>query len=171
MNFSRKNRAPDGEMTMTPMIDMVFLLLIFFMCATKFRTVEGKIDSNLPADGTKPTPPPAVLPEKYIIYLDPADARFEGYDIAREYRSEADVRLQLDGRPLASYDALERELSAVFSLANRNPDKVAVEIAANEYLAFQPVAEAIGRCHKVGIQQLKFRLPQIHATSRYPIRW
>ena len=33
---------------MTPMIDIVFNLLIFFMCATKFRTEEGQIEAYLP---------------------------------------------------------------------------------------------------------------------------
>ena len=33
---------------MSPMIDIVFNLLIFFMCATKFRTPEGLIEAFLP---------------------------------------------------------------------------------------------------------------------------
>ncbi|MHC4829905.1 MAG: ExbD/TolR family protein [Planctomycetota bacterium] len=36
------------DMDMTPMIDIVFNLLIFFMCATKFRTEEGMIEAFLP---------------------------------------------------------------------------------------------------------------------------
>ena len=38
------------EMQMTPMIDVVFLLLIFFMCTLKFKTLEGKLSAYLPAD-------------------------------------------------------------------------------------------------------------------------
>lgn len=33
---------------LTPMIDVVFNLLVFFMCATKLRTVEGAITAYLP---------------------------------------------------------------------------------------------------------------------------
>ena len=33
---------------LTPMIDIVFNLLIFFMCATKFRSTEGLIMCFLP---------------------------------------------------------------------------------------------------------------------------
>ncbi|RMG19017.1 MAG: biopolymer transporter ExbD [Planctomycetota bacterium] len=36
------------ELDMTPMIDIVFNLLIFFMCATKFRSQEGMIEAFLP---------------------------------------------------------------------------------------------------------------------------
>ena len=38
------------EMQMTPMIDVVFLLLIFFMCTLKFKTLEGKLSAYLPKD-------------------------------------------------------------------------------------------------------------------------
>ena len=38
------------EMEMTPMIDVVFLLLIFFMCTLRFKTLEGKLSAYLPKD-------------------------------------------------------------------------------------------------------------------------
>ena len=40
----------DGEMEMTPMIDVTFLLLIFFMCTLRFKTLEGKLSAYLPKD-------------------------------------------------------------------------------------------------------------------------
>ncbi|MEZ5974873.1 MAG: biopolymer transporter ExbD [Planctomycetota bacterium] len=48
------------EMEMTPMIDVTFLLLIFFMCTLKFKMLEGKLTAYLPKDaGVNPedTPP------------------------------------------------------------------------------------------------------------------
>ena len=47
----RKSRAApseDVEMELTPMIDIVFNLLIFFMVATKFKSTEGFIKAFLP---------------------------------------------------------------------------------------------------------------------------
>jgi len=38
------------ELEMTPMIDVTFLLLIFFMCTLKFKTLEGKLSAFLPKD-------------------------------------------------------------------------------------------------------------------------
>jgi biopolymer transport protein ExbD len=35
---------------MTPMIDVTFLLLIFFMVTLKFKTLEGKLNAFLPKD-------------------------------------------------------------------------------------------------------------------------
>lgn len=40
---------------MSPMIDIVFNLLIFFLCATKFKTAEGAIETYLPKDQGQPT--------------------------------------------------------------------------------------------------------------------
>lgn len=47
----RKSKVADTDevkLDLTPMIDIVFNLLIFFMTATKFRTEEGMIESFLP---------------------------------------------------------------------------------------------------------------------------
>jgi hypothetical protein len=45
------------EINLTPMIDVVFQLIIFFMCAMKFKTLEKKIEAFLPKDrGLAKTP-------------------------------------------------------------------------------------------------------------------
>jgi len=48
----RKKSAEQEEVTlsMTPLIDVTFLLLIFFMCAMKFKTLERKVAAFLPKD-------------------------------------------------------------------------------------------------------------------------
>ena len=40
----------DLEMNMTPMIDIVFQLIVFFMLQLKFKEIDRQIDSNLPRD-------------------------------------------------------------------------------------------------------------------------
>jgi len=42
--------ADRHRMEMTPMIDVTFLLLIFFMCTLQFRTLEGQLHTHLPKD-------------------------------------------------------------------------------------------------------------------------
>lgn len=57
---------------MTPMIDVTFLLLIFFMCTIKFKTLEGKLSAYLPKDvGVNQTE--AVPIEKVEIRIDVAN--------------------------------------------------------------------------------------------------
>jgi biopolymer transport protein ExbD len=44
------------KLSITPLIDVTFLLLIFFMCAMKFKTLERKVAAFLPKDrGLAPT--------------------------------------------------------------------------------------------------------------------
>lgn len=58
-----------SDMEMTPMIDVTFLLLIFFMCTIKFKKLEGKLVAYLPKDmGQQTTIVPPV--EKLDIRLD-----------------------------------------------------------------------------------------------------
>ena len=47
MVTKRKVKFEEVEMDMTPMIDVTFLLLIFFLCL-EFKTLESKLSANLP---------------------------------------------------------------------------------------------------------------------------
>ncbi len=50
MKRSTDQAREEHEMDMTPMIDVTFLLLIFFMCTLRFKTLEGKLAAFLPKD-------------------------------------------------------------------------------------------------------------------------
>ena len=57
-------QGEDSELNMTPMIDIVFQLIIFFLLSLKFKTVDRRIDSMLPKDrGLAPTP---TFPEDFL---------------------------------------------------------------------------------------------------------
>jgi len=47
---------------MTPMIDVVFQLIVVFLCSMKFRTLDMKVEATLPEEGMssvfRPPPPP-----------------------------------------------------------------------------------------------------------------
>lgn len=46
----KKAEIAEVEMELTPMIDVVFLLLIFFIVTIKFKVLEGKLVTELPKD-------------------------------------------------------------------------------------------------------------------------
>jgi len=70
MNFSRRNKQP-LEITLTPMIDVVFLLLIFFMVTTTFSQ-QSELKINLPeAKGAE-----AESKEKMIVLTINADGLY-----------------------------------------------------------------------------------------------
>ena len=68
-----KKKKPSGDMQtqMTPMIDVTFQLLLFFILTFEFREAEGTIPGTLPAKGSiaqqvSDTPPPDPITIKVI---------------------------------------------------------------------------------------------------------
>jgi biopolymer transport protein ExbD len=51
------NKTDDSQLNMTPMIDIVFQLILFFLFSIHFKSLEYRIESSLPKDrGLKATP-------------------------------------------------------------------------------------------------------------------
>ena len=61
----------------TPLIDVMFLLLLFFLLTTKFRTEEGTLPGTLPASGGGPGVRQTELPN-LDVYVYPAGRANEG---------------------------------------------------------------------------------------------
>jgi biopolymer transport protein ExbD len=64
-----RNEDPDIELPLS-MIDVTFLLLIFFMCSMQFKTVEQKLDANLPKnEGQNPIPKKVEQPTEIRVKI------------------------------------------------------------------------------------------------------
>ena len=67
-NIAKELAEEEVKPDMTPIIDVTFNLLIFFMCSLKFKTLEGKLVSFLPTDrGLAATPSPIETEDAEII--------------------------------------------------------------------------------------------------------
>lgn len=91
------------KMEMTPMIDVTFLLLIFFLCTIKFKVLEGKLAAYLPKDvGVNTTP--AEPKEKVEITIkvdDPGQKVFAaGAEKGEPWTGDPDRRYEIVGREL-----------------------------------------------------------------------
>ena len=64
MRLPPSEAESDGP-NMTPVIDMVFLLLIFFLCATRFDQEEREVSAVLPA--VVESQPLSMPPEELVI--------------------------------------------------------------------------------------------------------
>ena len=76
----------ETEMNMTPMIDIVFQLIIFFLLTLKFKTLDRRIDSMLPKDrGLAPTPsfPPDFLKVKIKVFRRNLQSKEEAYTLIK----------------------------------------------------------------------------------------
>jgi len=84
---------------MTPMIDVTFLLLVFFLCTSQFRMHQRKLPQPLAKDGCCSTsvPPESRLPIEVWI-----DAQDDG----------SSPSLRLGKLPIADLEELERRLAS-----------------------------------------------------------
>lgn len=122
-----------STVNLTPMIDVVFLLVIFFMVATKFTEVERSIDLELPtaAEAGDSLPPdrPSVVAVR------------EGGQV------------ELDGAPV-TLDELTARLRGE---TEQQSDKQLV-IHGDARASFQHVAAAMAACQQGGVSELSITI-------------
>ena len=118
----------DELFNFTPMIDMVFNLLIFFMVSTHFAKVERELAVQLPA--ASQAMPLTAKPTEIFVNIDPQGRYFLG---SREL----------------SVEELEAHL---LQAARDNPVNQAVVIRADKRVAWDHVALAMKLCNQAGIR-------------------
>lgn len=131
----------DFEVSMTPMIDVVFLLLIFFVCTASFQIVEFVLPSQL------------ALPEQEQVELaeNLIAAELERIVIGI---TEPDGRLQLsiNEQPCKSLAALSTTLSALAKIDATLP--VALDIDAEAQIG--TAIDVYDRCRLAEFQRIQF---------------
>ena len=65
-----KRVIEEAELDMTPMIDIVFQLLIFFLLSAKFIALEGQLSSYLPKDRGLQASFSKIEPDEVIFFLE-----------------------------------------------------------------------------------------------------
>jgi len=76
-----KTTRPEDKQQLTAMIDVVFLLLIFFICTMSFRVIEGRVDTELPKDEGQNSGVVADLLEPLNIHIDNDASRSAGFAV------------------------------------------------------------------------------------------
>ena len=116
-----------GNLSLTPLIDVVFLLLIFFLVTSEFEEEERRLDITLPS-ATSARPMIGRVREIVI-------------DVDR------DGVIYLGGQAAAPA-SLEKEIRrAVID----NPTNQSVVIRADRAASFQPVVDVMDICNRVGV--------------------
>ena len=118
--------SDDARVNLTPMIDVVFLLIIFFMVATKFHELEREIDVALPK--TSDAQPLTEPPQEIIINV------------------KRDGTVTIRGRTLSLDD-----LRALLATAKASYPDQTVLVRGDEKAYYGRVARVLGVCKGVGI--------------------
>jgi biopolymer transport protein ExbD len=125
-----KNQAEEMPvLNLTSMIDVLFLLIIFFMVGTKFIESERQIELKLPQ--VSPGTSLSAAPEKKVVNV---------------YR---DGEITLDRRTV-SLDELSSRLAA----AREQYKSLGVTVRGDAAAPFERVANVLAACKKAGIGDL-----------------
>jgi biopolymer transport protein ExbD len=116
----KTQRDEQPTLNLTPMIDIVFLLVIFFMVGTKFAEAERNVDVTLP--NVNSSDAPTTPPRRHIITVSAqGDVLWDGTvvtitqlrsQLRTTRKAEGEVRIVLRGDADSPYGNVARVLNA-----------------------------------------------------------
>jgi biopolymer transport protein ExbD len=122
-----KHSSVASTLSLTPLIDVVFLLLIFFLVTSEFEEEERRLDIVLPSASS--AVPMTSKPREIVVDID------------------AEGMVYLSGEQ-TSLTELQRLLQVAVA---SNPTNQTVVIRADRATPFQPVVSVMDLCNKSGI--------------------
>ena len=131
MKFTRKNRSKAPQLALTSMLDVIFLLLCFFVTVSVFSQWESEISIKLPSATTAEEPDR--LPGEIIVNL------------------AKDGKTTVNGAAL-SLDELRTRLAKV---AKFYPDQ-AVIIRADKEVRYERLVAVIDTCRGANVWNFSF---------------
>ena len=131
MRFVRKNRSRAPQLALTSMLDVIFLLLCFFVTVSVFSQWESEITIKLPSAATAEEPDR--LPGEIIVNLDKGG------------------KVTVNGKALELKD-LESRLAKV---AKFYPDQ-AVIIRADKDVRYELLVSVIDTCRAANVWNFSF---------------
>lgn len=137
----KREPDPKAEVAMTPLIDCVFLLLVFFMVSTTFNKQEADISFSLP--GTAAQSDAVEMPDEQIIQITEAGQVFLN-DL--EYDSSEDPAMP----------ELVKTLVLFKQTADANRVPAMITIAPEDNVKQQRVVDVLNACTKAKIGNVTF---------------
>ena len=131
MKFTRKNRSRAPQLALTSMLDVIFLLLCFFVTVSVFSQWESEITIKLPSASTAEEPDR--LPGEIIVNLDKGG------------------KVTVNGKALGLDDLRDR----LAKVAKFYPDQ-AVIIRADKDVRYELLVGVIDTCRAANVWNFSF---------------
>ncbi len=140
-----KRTQVKAEFQIAPMIDCVFLLLIYFIMTSTLKRQEADISFQLP--GTVEQSEPLEIPDEQFIEI-----RENGEVIVNEYPygNVAEARL----------DALAAMLNRYREASEANKTTAQVTIQPADHIPHRGVVKVMDACARAGIESVNFALSE-----------
>jgi biopolymer transport protein ExbD len=125
----RTKSPPEEDFPMTPMIDMVFLLLVFFMTVSTLAQADRQVKLDLPESVSSDVPED--LADRGTISLDAEGQIFLG----------------------AQSQTLETMQAAIKASLSENPD-LRIQVRADRATPYHNIKEVLRSCAEVGAYEV-----------------
>ena len=144
MKIKKEKEIPEARVELVPLIDCVFLLLIFFMCAATMSKVDAPTSVKLPiaANAAEQKDPS----RRGTVNVIPVGERTPENEIATEQR------------PFMVYGKLvnEEELTKVMEARLKEEPTLRLYLRADRNVKFATIKRAMGACAAAGVQDVIF---------------
>jgi len=142
----RRRREPRGvaiAVNFAPMIDVTFLLLIFFLVTTSFERAEGLLTGRMPADATTPAVP---LPLSPIVVR-----------LTQDGPAHENLAITIDGfdRSPHGFDELAESILGIHDLPGFDVDTPVIIVGAND-VRWDHVVGAWNAALRAGCKRVAF---------------
>jgi biopolymer transport protein ExbD len=136
MLLTRQKQYPvPPQLNMASMVDVVFLLLIFFMCTSSFTQIEDKLPTQLSQVGSGTSEESLDFP--------PIRISLQG--------GPGNLLITYNGQLYSNFQTLLEKLRN-----DRISDEVSVIIEGQGTVSFESMVKAIDCCYQVNIQNVAF---------------
>lgn len=150
--YLKEMAEEEHELEMTPMIDVTFLLLIFFMCTLKFKTLEGKLSAYLPKDvGVNTTEAEEIEKVEIVIKMVREGRKMHPYKPGEPWNEIPGTRFVYDDTRIVEYsigptttrslDEVEGRLKQLHAADPKRP----ATIDARQGVVYEDVVEVLDR--------------------------
>lgn len=144
MRISKLSSHDEPKIDMTPMIDCVFLLLIFFMCAASMAKVDKSAEVNLPVASNA---------------AEQKDPKNRGtVNVLRPGMRAKDGQTASDSKPFMIYGQLQSddELQRVIEKELKIQPNLRLYLRADRQVNFALIRRAMAACANAGVSDVIF---------------
>ncbi|MBI4712244.1 MAG: biopolymer transporter ExbD [Planctomycetes bacterium] len=144
-----KTEEASMDIPMTPMIDVIFQLMIFFMCSIHFKSLEGKLYSYLPKDkGMNMT-----------VVTDPILDEVRISLVYNESKPPYLAEIKIGQQSIPDWDALKKQLATIWEGVDKTdvdriiPFKIDPK---SPKIPVQSIVKVLDICNEIGVRKVEF---------------
>lgn len=152
------------EFNFTSMIDIVFLLLIFFLISSRFKQVEQRLDTFLPPVGVDIAPPPPVPPpDPVMIFVKDDHLLRQSADV--DTRSQRKATYYLASRDANPLTDMAQAYPVLKQLAQADVNQEVLiapydeRVDFDQRVPFYNIVRVVDVCKEAGISKISFQAP------------